>query len=258
MKIQEKNVQKKRRHLLKMMASGAVSAPFINTGLLTASAGFASAATAATSIKNVIFVFIPGGAPGGASTSITPDAAFNLKPASAPLEPVKNECVFFSNTDMDGFGGHGLPQNSLGGLTTAPKTIDLALGDVLGGNTPFKSIQLGVLSSDTSISTVNNWTRTPVITDPMRAFEILRTGSALYGTGFNQQQKQLDINSWVVLRVRVCRLMRMPSPSCRQNFLLTDLVQVATCNSRAGPLKALTPMTAKILPAYGNYKPTML
>lgn len=194
MKTQEKNVQKKRRQLLKMMASGAVSAPLINTGLLTAGAGFAHTARAATSVKNVIFVFIPGGAPGGASATITPDAAFNLKAASAPLEAVKNECVFFSNTAMDGFAGHGLPQTALGGLTKAPKTIDLALGDALGGNTPFKSIQLGVLSRDTSVSAVSNWTRTPVITDPARAFEILRTGSALYGTGFNQQQKQLDIN----------------------------------------------------------------
>lgn len=187
MKTQEKNIHNKRRQLLKMMAS----APFINTGLLTAGAGFANAARAATSVKNVIFVFIPGGAPRGAA-SISPDAAFNLKPASAPLEPVKNECVFFG-ADMNGHG-HGLAQTALGGLTRAPKTIDLALGDVLGGSTPFKSIQLGVLSRDTSVSAINSWTRTPVITDPARAFEILRTGSSLYGTGFDQQQKQLNIN----------------------------------------------------------------
>lgn len=194
MKTQEKNVQNKRRQLLKMMASGAVSAPLINTGLLTASAGFANAAKAATPVKNVIFVFIPGGAPGGASTSITPDAAFNLKAASATLEPVKNECVFFANTDMEGYGGHGLPQTSLGGLTRAPKTIDLALGDVLGADTPFKSIQLGVLSRDTSISAVNNWTKTPVITDPARAFDILRNGQASLNPALRQQQKQLEIN----------------------------------------------------------------
>lgn len=187
MKTQAKNIQNKRRQLLKMMAS----TPLINTGLLTAGAGLARTAQAATSIKNVIFVFIPGGAPRGA-TSISPDAAFNLKPASAPLEPIKNECVFFG-ADMNAYG-HGLAQTSLGGLTNAPKTIDLALGDVLGVNTPFKSIQLGVLSSDTSVSAINSWTRTPVITDPLRAFDILRTGSAFYQTDFNQQQKQLDIN----------------------------------------------------------------
>ncbi|MDR7090477.1 DUF1552 domain-containing protein [Cellvibrio fibrivorans] len=187
MKTQEKNFHNKRRQLLKMMAS----APLINTGLITAGVGFANAARAATSVKNVIFVFIPGGAPRGA-TSVSPDAAFNLKPASAPLEPVKNECVFFG-ADMNGHG-HGLAQTALGGLTRAPKTIDLALGDVLGGSTPFKSIQLGVLSRDTSVSAINSWTRTPVITDPARAFEILRTGSSLYGTGFDQQQKQLSIN----------------------------------------------------------------
>jgi hypothetical protein len=100
--------------------------------------------------------------------------------------------VFFG-ADMNGHG-HGLAQTALGGLTRAPKTIDLALGDVLGGSTPFKSIQLGVLSRDTSVSAINSWTRTPVITDPARAFEILRTGSSLYGTGFDQQQKQLSIN----------------------------------------------------------------
>lgn len=187
MKTQENNIQHKRRQLLKMMAS----APLINTGLLTAGAGFTHTARAATSVKNVIFVFIPGGAPRGAA-SISPDSAFNLKPASAPFEPVKNECVFFG-ADMNAYG-HGLAQTALGGLTRAPKTIDLALGDVLGGSTPFKSIQLGVLSRDTSVSAVNSWTRTPVVTDPARAFEILRTGSSLYGTGFDQQQKQLNIN----------------------------------------------------------------
>lgn len=194
MKTQTKSVQNNRRQLLKMMASGTVSAPFINASLLTATAGFAHTAAAVTPIKNVIFVFIPGGAPGGANYSITPDAAFNLKPASAPLEPVKQECVFFADTSMDGFAGHGLPQNSLGGLTKAPKTIDLALGDVLGGNTPFSSIQLGVLSADSSISAVNNWTKRPAITDPAQVFEILRNGQASSNPVLLQQQKQFEIN----------------------------------------------------------------
>jgi hypothetical protein len=194
MKTQEKTMQNNRRQLLKMIAGGSASAPFVSAGLLAAGAGFANTASAATSVKNVIFVFIPGGAPGGASTTITPSAGLQLKACSAPLEPVKQECVFFANTNMQGHGGHGLPQTTLGALTGAPKTIDLALGDVLGGTTPFSSIQLGVLSGSTSISAVNNWTKTPVITDPSRVFEILRDVQASTNPQFQQQYKQMAIN----------------------------------------------------------------
>ncbi|MDF3012595.1 MAG: hypothetical protein K0Q78_799 [Cellvibrio sp.] len=104
MKTQEKTMQNNRRQLLKMIAGGSASAPFVSAGLLAAGAGFANTASAATSVKNVIFVFIPGGAPGGASTTITPSAGLQLKACSAPLEPVKQECVFFANTNMQGHG----------------------------------------------------------------------------------------------------------------------------------------------------------
>lgn len=191
MKTQEKIVKNNRRQLLKMMAGGAAATPLINAGLLTAGASLSNTASAATSVKNVIFVFIPGGAP---ANTFTPSATLGLGPSSAPLEPVKQECVFFSRTDMDGFAGHGLPQNSLGGLTKAPKTIDLALGDALGGNTLFSSIQLGVLSGDTSISAVNNWTRTLVIKDPAQVFEIMRSVQTSNNPALQQQHKQLEIN----------------------------------------------------------------
>jgi len=191
MKTQEKIVKNNRRQLLKMMAGGAAATPLINAGLLTAGASLSNMASAATSVKNVIFVFIPGGAP---ANTFTPSATLGLGPSSAPLEPVKQECVFFSRTDMDGFAGHGLPQNSLGGLTKAPKTIDLALGDALGGNTLFSSIQLGVLSGDTSISAVNNWTRTLVIKDPAQVFEIMRSVQTSNNPALQQQHKQLEIN----------------------------------------------------------------
>lgn len=202
MKIQEKTMQSNRRQLLKMIAGGTASASLMNAGLLTASAGFAHAASAATPVKNVIFVFIPGGAPGGASSTITPGAGLQLKACSAPLEPVKQECVFFANTDMQGHSGHGLPQTTLGALTGAPKTIDLALGDVLGGTTPFSSIQLGVLSGSTSISAVNNWTKAPVITDPSYAFEILRAVQAANNPVVQEQYKQLEINLQAVQQLQ--------------------------------------------------------
>ncbi|HSC67085.1 MAG TPA: DUF1552 domain-containing protein [Cellvibrio sp.] len=194
MKTQEKTVQTNRRHLLKMIAGGTASAPILSAGLLSASAGFANATGAVTPVKNVIFVFIPGGAPGGASTTITPGAGLQLKACSAPLEPVKQECVFFANTTVQGSSGHGLSQTTLGALTGAPKTIDLALGDVLGGTTPFSSIQLGVLSADTSISAVNNWAKVPVITDPSRVFEILRDVQVSTNPQYQHQYKQLEIN----------------------------------------------------------------
>lgn len=195
MKPQEKNMQNHRRQLLKMIAGGTASAPLVNAGLLTAGASLAGRAAAATPIKNVIFVYIPGGTPSGSGVSINPDpATFTLKSASAPLEPVKQECVFFAKTYVEGGVGQGIPQTALGALTRAPKTIDLALGDALGGDTVFSSIQLGVVSGDTSISAVNNWTKTAVIKDPSRVFELLRTGQASSNPELQNQYKQLEIN----------------------------------------------------------------
>ncbi len=199
MKSQEKIVKNNRRQLLKMMASGAASAPLINAGLLTAGAGLSSAASAVTPVKNVIFVFIPGGAPPG---TFTPTSTLQLGPSSAPLEPVKQECVFFSQTDMGGYAGHGLPQTSLGAFT-APKTIDLALGDLLGGNTLFSSIRLGVLSQGQTISAVNQWNRSyDVITDPRQAFEIMLTLQRS-SVSTEEQYKQLEINLKAVQQLQL-------------------------------------------------------
>lgn len=200
MKTQEKNVQNNRRQLLKMMAGGAASAPFINTGLLTAGAGFATAANATTTpVKNVIFVFTPGGAPPG---TFTPTTSLQLGPSSAPLEPVKQECVFFSQTDMDGFVGHGAPQASLGAFS-ARKTIDLALGDALGGSTLFSSMRLGVLSQGQTISATDQWVRSyPVLSDPRQAFEaMLAAQQSIIAT--QQQYKQLEINLKAVQQLQL-------------------------------------------------------
>lgn len=186
--------QQARRNLLKMLARGATSAPLFHAGLLGSGLGLANAANANAAVKNVIFVFIPGGTPGRARAYFTPDSQLNLKPCTAPLESVKQECVFFSGADMN-YSGHGLAQTALGAFS-APKTLDLALADVIGGQSLLSSMRLGVLSTDTSISAVNQWNiRRDVITDPVRAFDLMRSQQAAHAPlDIQAQQKQLEIN----------------------------------------------------------------
>lgn len=120
---------------------------FLQTSML--STGLASPAVhAITSApmqppKRAIFVYTPQGAP---YEHWAPDGcrdSFTLRQASAPLEPVKQHCVFFHRFLVEN-AGHGITDKVLGGGFTAGRetTLDIRLGEMLSNDVLINNLLL--------------------------------------------------------------------------------------------------------------------
>jgi len=125
----------RRSFLAKAVATGAVmDLPFL---------GRAQAAP----LSNVVIVFVPDGVvpslwyPQGSETS------FTLPTMSAPLEPIKSDCVFLQGISM--YSGEPTHQGGTKKVITAtgPQSLDVVLGQKLKGSAPFDAVQLGVAST---------------------------------------------------------------------------------------------------------------
>lgn len=79
--------------------------------------------------KRVVFVYVPGGAPPKLWMPQGCSNMFSLSPVSAPLEPVKQHCVFFDGVSLPD-AGHGIAYKSLGG-SPLRATVDVVLGQHL-------------------------------------------------------------------------------------------------------------------------------
>lgn len=227
MNNKQKNLHAGRRHFLKQMTQATLGAPLVKGGLAAAGAATALNASAATGVKNVVFVYIPGGSPSGASATFTPDSNLNLKVCSAPLEAVKQECVFFANTAVvQGSyvsGSQGLVQRTLGAFN-APSTIDLSLAAALGQTSPFSYLHLGVVSDLESISAYNTWNLThDTIIDPRRAFGLM-ADSQIGDNGIEQMRKSLQVNSAAVARLQT-KLGDFAAPRLQQNLAALNQMQ---------------------------------
>lgn len=93
--------------------------------------------------KRVIFVYTPQGAPYEEWRPDGCDSSFTLRKASAPLEPVKQHCVFFRNFFVEN-GGHGITDKVLGGGFVAGRetTLDIHLGEMLSSGVLVKNLLL--------------------------------------------------------------------------------------------------------------------
>lgn len=128
-----------RRSFLKMLGAAGVVSP------LALSLG--RNAMAAPGDVKVMFVYVPDGVipelwhPSGGTTD------FTLPSMSAPLEAVKDDLVFVRGLKM--YAGGSTHEGGIAKLLTGdgPVSLDIFLGDELGGNTPHKSVQLGVASN---------------------------------------------------------------------------------------------------------------
>lgn len=139
-----------RRQFIKTMGGAGLSTSLLKTSSLAAGMmlGRSAIAAGASDVCRVVFVYTPGGAPFVNDNSLfNPSANLALPVASAPMESVKNECVFFNDVAVSGGGGHGYTQKVLG-ASVRPDTIDVALADTLGANTPFPLLLLGVQSNN--------------------------------------------------------------------------------------------------------------
>ncbi|BCE03144.1 DUF1552 domain-containing protein [Marinicellulosiphila megalodicopiae] len=144
----------RRRNFLKTVASSgiatsALKASTLGLGLMASRAGFAAGPNG---IKRVVIVYIPDGCVPG-TYQFNSDGS--LGESAAPLESVKGNLVIFDGCTTRG-GGHGDGGTGvLGGNNNSDETYDITLEGVIGDQTPFPSLQLGVESDGIRFSRRN-------------------------------------------------------------------------------------------------------
>ncbi len=180
-----------RRGFLKKLGGVGVSSAMFKMSLLTGNMLWARSVFAADAPKRVIFVYTAGGAipdqwlPGSSGGS--------LPAMSAPLNSVRQHCVFLRGVNMNG-AGHGLTSKALGG-THANMTLDMYMARTLGQVTPFSQLQLGVISNGFGSISRNNWNEPAYEDNPFNAFD------RLFGAGSAGSSTSLDIGTQRKLKV---------------------------------------------------------
>lgn len=131
----------RRKFLRTSLLTAGIASPFTTNIASPTLSG--SALAPAPRPKRAIFVYTPQGAP---YDYWTPDGcgnSFTLRQASAPLEPVKEHCVFFRKFFVEN-AGHGITDKVLGGGFTAGRetTLDIRLGEMLSDNVMINNLLL--------------------------------------------------------------------------------------------------------------------
>ncbi len=200
MKIKEINMKNKtaiestgRRSFLKKLGGVGASSAMLKMSLLTGNMLWARSVFAADAPKRVIFVYTAGGA---IPDQWLPTSNSSALPAmSAPLESVREHCVFLKGVNMNG-PGHGLTSKALGG-THANMTLDMYMAQTLGQVSPFSQLQLGAISNGFGSISRKSWNEPAYEDSPFNAFE------RLFGGG---NSSSLDIDTQRKLSVLDCNL----------------------------------------------------
>jgi hypothetical protein len=159
-----------RRRFLKQLGGVGLSGAMFKLSLLSGNLLWTRSVFAAEAPKRVIFFFTPGGAIPEQWTPSGTETAFTLPAMSAPLDSVKQHCVFLNGVNMSN-PGHGLSSKVLAGDAT--NSLDIYMAQTLGQATPFSQLQLGVISNGYGSISRKNWSE-PVYEDsPFNAFERL-------------------------------------------------------------------------------------
>ena len=131
-----------RRGILKGLGAAALAAPLAQ--LFKMHYGRAAANGA---LPKVVFFYTPCGVEPALWHPTQTGASFTLPKLSAPLQPFQSDCIFMDGISMYPLTDHqGGSQQMLAGDDQDVMTLDLQLGKLLQGTTPFSSIQLGVQS----------------------------------------------------------------------------------------------------------------
>jgi hypothetical protein len=183
-----------RRGFLRKLGGVGLSGAMFKLSMLSANMLWARSVFAADAPKRVIFVYTAGGAipdqwlPSGSETN------FTLPAMSAPLESVKQHCVFLKGVNMEG-PGHGLTSKALGGHHVI-MTLDVYMARTLGQATPFSQLQLGVISNGFGSISRYNWNEPAFEDSPFNSFERLFGAGAAVTEDLATRQKRsvLDCN----------------------------------------------------------------
>lgn len=159
-----------RRGFLKKMGGVGLAGAMFKLSLLSGNLLWARSVFAATAPLRVVFVYTAGGAipdqwmPSGSETN------FTLPAMSAPLESVKQHCVFLNGVNMTN-AGHGLTSKALAGDATI--SLDVYMARTMASVTPFSQLQLGVISNGYGSMSRYNWNEPAYEDNPFNAFERL-------------------------------------------------------------------------------------
>jgi hypothetical protein len=194
-----------RRGFLQKLGGVGLTGAMFKLSLLSGNLLWARSVFAADAPKRVVFVYTSGGAipdqwmPSGSETN------FTLPTMSAPLDPVKQHCVFLNGVNM-GNAGHGLTSKALAGDATT--SLDVYLAGTLGQATPFSQLQLGAISNGHGSMTRNNWSEPAYEDSPLNAFERLFGSGASNASpvtddiGVRRERSVLDSNLEVLNQMR--------------------------------------------------------
>jgi len=191
-----------RRGFLKQLGGAGLSGALFKLSLLSGNLLWARSVFAAAAPKRVIFVYTAGGAipdqwlPSGSETN------FTLPAMSAPLESVKQHCVFLKGVNMEG-PGHGLTSKALGSHSNI-MTLDVYMARTLGQATPFSQLQLGVISNGFGSISRYNWNEPAFEDSPFNAFDRLFGAGAATTEDLPTRRKRsvLDCNLEALTQMR--------------------------------------------------------
>jgi hypothetical protein len=190
-----------RRRFLKKLGGVGLTGAMFKLSLLSGNLLWARSVFAADAPKRVVFVYTAGGAipeqwmPSGSETD------FTLPAMSAPLESVKQHCVFLNGVNM-GNAGHGLTSKTLAGGAT--NSLDNYMAQTLGQVTPFSQLQLGAISNGHGSMSRNNWSEPTFEDNPLNAFQRLFGEGAIVKEDIevSRARSVLDANQEVLDQMR--------------------------------------------------------
>jgi hypothetical protein len=260
-----------RRDFLKFIAKAGVSLPVLQASTLAMgvmSSRFAEAATVSPGkVQRVIFVYIPGGAPGGANHSFNPTGStgnLTMNTCTQAFNAVKQNCIWFSGTSvMQGSsvsGAHGLTFRVLGAMNGPGTTVDNVLASsTLGSSSRFSSLRLGLMTNtadgavlDTSISSTNTWSQSAYSSNPLSVFNTLFTGGSSGGgggtsTAVTQQQQVYDVNIAALEKIKA-KLSVAEQIRAQQNIDAIQKLRTYLLSSNTGTISS-----ACSSPTWNNY-----
>lgn len=132
-----------RRGIIKGLAASALAAPLAQMFKMHTSLGSPSPVV----VPKVVFFYTPCGVEPTLWHPTQTGKSFTLPKLSAPLQPFQSDCIFMDGVSMYPLTDHqGGSQQMLAGDDEDVMTLDLQLGNILAGATPFSSLELGVQS----------------------------------------------------------------------------------------------------------------
>lgn len=166
-----------RRTLLRGAGGAALALPFLDAmrgGPKVSLANGVPGYTAAGNPKRFLVVFTPNGTIPSAWTPEKAGRDFEFTRILKPLEPFREKLLIIDGVDQTGTGGDG-HQNGMQGMLTGQTlnpgpyeggggdtagwangiSVDQRIADVIGGETPFRSLETSVQSGNNE----NNWNR---------------------------------------------------------------------------------------------------